>query len=147
MPSSQQYRFNPRDEYQWLLILSSCRSCTTKSPSTPSPPHPLSATLLIPSLPMAVTPLGATPRAHSFPSPASKHFHPLHPSHISLFPSYSQKLHFMCSPKATHELLVCLFNSFPGMEYCDLKTEPETDLSKGHGYVSFSNPFSTFQVR
>lgn len=51
-----------------------------------------------------------------------------------------QRLFVVVSKSASEDAVAHLFRCFPGMEYCDLKKERQTGLSKGFAYVNYSTP-------
>lgn len=57
-----------------------------------------------------------------------------------------QRLYFVCGKRASRNQILSLFSKFPGMEYCDIKTERTTGESKGFGYVNYSTPHAALQV-
>ncbi|KAL6785046.1 hypothetical protein ACKKBG_A02220 [Auxenochlorella protothecoides x Auxenochlorella symbiontica] len=49
-----------------------------------------------------------------------------------------QRLFVVLHKSVGDETLACLFRSFPGMEYCDLKKDRATGRSKGYAYVKYA---------
>jgi len=58
-----------------------------------------------------------------------------------------QRLYFVCGKRASRNQILSLFSKFPGMEYCDIKTERTTGESKGFGYVNYSTPHAALQAQ
>jgi len=76
-------------------------------------------------------------------------------SEMSSMPSYSmppysmprQRLFVVCHKSVTQDQLARLFSRYPGMEYCDLKKNKQTDESKGFAYINYSTPQAALMAK
>jgi len=58
-----------------------------------------------------------------------------------------QRLFIVCHKTVTQDQLTRLFSRYPGMEYCDLKKNKQTNESKGFAYVNYSSPQAAMMAK
>jgi len=58
-----------------------------------------------------------------------------------------QRLFVVCHKSVTQDQLARLFSRYPGMEYCDLKRNKQTDESKGFAYINYSTPAAAMMAK
>jgi len=58
-----------------------------------------------------------------------------------------QRLFIVCHKSVTQDQLARLFSRYPGMEYCDLKRNKQTDESKGFAYINYSTPQAAMMAK